>query len=182
MKRVVPFTPRNYHPLARATHDGFERVDVSADPVSYYQLVRDLWHTADTFLLVEHDIEINDQALLQAEKCPCVWGTSPYNGPGGFGDLLCKSLGFVRFRAELMIDEPDVMQIVGSVRDGGVEIPAGDYRRLDVRISQELINRGYEPHVHASAVQHHHVYRCDCVCGYEHEEYSINQDGRYESI
>ena len=182
MKQVVPFTPKNYHPLAKATHSGLQMVDVSADPLAYYRLVRELWEDGETFLLVEHDIEINSQALLQAEKCPCAWGISPYSGPGGFGDLLCKSLGFVRFRSKIMLAEPDVLGVVGSVRDGGLEVPPGDYRRLDVRLSQELVNRGYEPHVHASQVRHHHVYRCDCVCGYDHEEYPINQDGRFTCV
>ena len=181
MRKIVAYTPKNYHPLAKPSHHGFERADVSADPLAYYRLVRELWAAGDTFLLVEHDIEINEQALLQAEKCPCVWGVSPYSGPGGIGDLLCASLGFVRFRAELMKDEPDVLSEIGKVADGGLEIPPGDFRRLDVRLSTELKLRGYEPHVHASQVHHHHVYRCDCVCGYEHEEYSINQDGRFET-
>ena len=182
MKRVVPFTPQNYHPLARASHGEFETVDVSADPMAYYRLVRELWAAGKTFLLVEHDITVNTQAILQAEKCSCLWGISPYNGPGGIGDLLYASLGFVRFREELMVAEPDVMERVGIANDGGIEVLPGDYRRLDVRLSHELKMRGYEPHVHATRVAHHHVYRCDCVCGYEHEEYSINQDGRYTCV
>lgn len=135
----------------------------------------DLWKGGIPFLVIEHDIVPTKQALRQARYCPCIWGISPYNGPGL--DPLYTSLGFVRFRKKLMGLEPNAMAAAGSLDDSR-EVPVGHWRRLDARVTGVLRKRGYEPHVHSPVIQHH-VYRGRCACLEDHEEFRVDAEGRF---
>lgn len=143
----------------------------------YQRLLTELWSEGEAFLLMEQDIEPNDTALHEAEECPCDWGISPYNGPGG--DPLEGSLGFVRFNKGLVIDNPDLFSAV-SLIDDGKDVPPGDWRRLDVRIQGVLRQREYMPHLH-TPVLHHHVYGGTCACNTEHDVYPLDEQGRYRA-
>lgn len=151
-----------------------ERVDVSGSDSAYWQLVAALWATGESFLLVEHDIEPTPKALRQARHCACWWSVSPYRGPNG--DLLEGSLGFTRFRAQLLRAEPDLPHRACGNRDGTVE---RNWRCLDTRLLGELWARGYRPHVHMPAVTQHHYYRGECTCGADHD-YPVDVEGRYQ--
>jgi hypothetical protein len=65
-------------------------------------------------------------------------------------------LGCTRFSAGLKAAEPDLLDVVGEVTGDG--LPARDWRRLDVRILDELRKRGYEQHRHQPDVRHYHRY------------------------
>lgn len=158
MKVVIPFTPVKYSLEAQEAHraiPGAEWSDVSADVQAYHRLFSDLWLAGETFLLIEHDIVPNDEAMIQAEECSCWWGTSPYEGPPGRG-LLTDSLGFVCFRAELMMAEPDLATEAWWDPEGGKTFAPGHWKRMDLRIAHQLRERGYEPHVHDATVAHLH--------------------------
>ena len=177
MRIVCAFTAQ-YHPLARASHEylpGLERVDVSGRNDSYQELLRTLWDERDAFILIEHDVEINDRAVKQAKHCACLWGISPYNGPGL--DPLYGSLGFVRFRSQLMEEVPDLFNAIAALNDSQ-DIAQGHWRRLDSRILGVLRGRGYEPHIHDPVLQHH-VFRDQCSCMTEHEAFPIDGEGRF---
>jgi|SRR5665213_2371927 len=178
MRVICPCTAQ-YHPLAEAAHNkipNLEQIDVSARHDTYQSLLSELWGEKNSFLIIEHDIEPNDRALRQAKYCGCLWGISPYNGPGL--DPLYASLGFVRFRRQLMEEVPELFNTIAIV-DDGKEISPGHWRRLDARISAELKNKHYEPHFHEPVLQHH-VYRDVCACKTEHEVYPVDVEGRYK--
>jgi hypothetical protein len=177
---VCPYT--TLHPLTRSSLTGLSSRTVftrlGSDDRSYWEFLSRLWAKGEAVVLVEHDVEIHPHVLVEAESCDCDWATWPFArllpGPHSTWDgtewsagipLLTKSLGCVRWSAELMAAEPDLMEEVGEMSCGGV--PAGHWKRLDDAIAQILEARGYSVHVHSPEVRHHHfLERWNvCACG-----------------
>lgn len=181
--RIIVAYAEWIHPLTLANIERFpdvERLDTGGQADGYLRLLTKLWSEKQTFLLIERDQEITEQALREARECDCWWGASTYNGPGL--DPI-HALGFTRFREELMEAEPDLMSQVAAMNDA-IDIVPGHWRRLDARMDGALRRRGYEAHLH-SPVPHHHVYydtnarinRCACLT--DHEAYPVDAEGRY---
>lgn len=144
---------------------------------AYFHLIAALWAGREPFLLVEHDIEIADRPLRQAKHCKCWWSVSPYAGGFGPDELLDGSLGFTRFRTQLMDAVPDLM--ARAERSPGPHGPVErNWRCLDARILGALRAAGHRPHVHDPVVQHH-VYGGVCSCGDSHPELEVDSEGRY---
>lgn len=142
---------------------------VGGDPTAYAELLCDLWEAGDGFLLVEHDVVLNAEALRAAVECTCRWGVAPYLGPTdhkGGRVLLTRSLGCTRFSAELIGAHRDAM-VVAAQRADTPSVPPGDWRRLDVRLADVLSELGETPHLHPE-VAHHHRYDDGCACGGDH--------------
>lgn len=159
-----------------------ERWEMGTDVTAYWQLVTQLWADQESFLLIEHDIEITAQAIRQARHCDCWWSVTPYTGPGiGPAEprTLLGALGCTRFRAPLLKAFPTLMGVVGDVDDATGGIIKRDYRRLDTRMLGALRDRGYEPHLHWPTVKHHRLYSGVCACGDEHDPFPADVDGRY---
>lgn len=133
---------------------------------AYFDLLAGVWAQGESTLIVEHDIEINDQAIRQAKYCACEWSVSPYRGPGEV--VLTRSLGCTRFRSSLMKRLPTFMDEVGLINDS-VTLGPRHWARLDCSILSVLMQHGYTPHIHAE-VLHHHVYDGHCACGGTHDE------------
>jgi hypothetical protein len=153
-------------------------VDVSDRTDAYQRLFIALWEAGQDFMLVEHDTELTLRALRQARGCSCLWGVNPYRGPGG--NLLTRSLGCVRFRAPLLAAIPDMGRRLETLNDGK-DVPLGHWKRLDARVAGVLrdFDLAFEPHLHLPEVRQHHVYQGRCACGVGHEEYPVDQEGRY---
>lgn len=164
MRIVVPYTTLNPLTARSLATEAVEYVDVSQSLESYWRLVDSLWSAGESFLLVEHDMEVNPRALRQAKHCKCEWGVSPYIGPGHV--MLDGALGCTRFRAGLMRNFPDLLSRVALFNDSPHFLQK-DWRRLDARMKGLLMQEGYSPHLHAE-VKHHHVYQGRCACGEEH--------------
>lgn len=178
MTIVIHYTPRNYHPLARAAHDRLvpqaRRIDVSGDSGAYWRSLVTLWAEKQDILNIEQDVEPNRQALREAACCPRLWCVSPYRGPGL--DEMFGTLGFVRWRKELMEEFPEAMAEAGDIRDSN--LTPGDWRRVDAWVNHVILNRIGEPHVH-HRVLHHHLYHGRCACMKHHAEYPMDREGRY---
>lgn len=167
------------HPLAdQALHryaPQAERVNVSRDVRAYAWTLSEWWARRESFLNVEHDIEIHERVLKQATYCPQPWCVWPYMGPGWPNHhpphedaYLYQSLGCVRFHRRLLEAEPDAMQMAAGMAHGA-EFQSAHWLRMDAEISPWLIGRGYHPHIHWPAVIHHHVYgQHGCACGGQH--------------
>lgn len=119
----------------------------------YWELVADLWSQGETFALVEHDIGVHAQVGQQFEQCPSWWCGFQYPVDRG---VLIAALGCTRFRRELLQSEPDLLEVVGQ--DASAGLPARDWRRLDVRLMDELHRRGYRRCEHTPEVRHYHRY------------------------
>ena len=143
-------------------------MNVGGDPFAYGRLLAELWGAKESFLVVEHDTEVTEKALRQAMHCRCWWSTSPYSGPGRA--RLDVSLGFTRFRRELLETAPDAVTLANQIDDGGPQCPPGHWKRVDCRLLSVLTGppHRFAPHRHAE-VPHHHWYDYGCACGEEHE-------------
>jgi hypothetical protein len=171
LRVVCPFV--TIHPATEAAliahAPQVERISVAHSDLAYCELLTRLWAEGESFLIVEHDIEIHAAVVPDAVACPEPWCVWPFPGPGfwdtaGNDPLLYESLGCTRFSAALMAAEPDALTVAGAMNAG---LRAGDWRRMDVSILPTLRARGYEPHTHWPAVVHHHRYSAGCSCGEE---------------
>lgn len=170
MRIVCPYTlasdpgmERGLHPLceaALAAHaPDAEMLYLGTRHDSYRDLLADLWAAGDSFLLIEHDVEIHDRVIPELDACPEPWCSFPY--PVGSPDgMIDSSLGCTRFTADLLAAVPDMID----------RLPVRDWRRLDCELAPRLRQAGFVPHVHHPAVKHHHVYPAPggnrCACGY----------------
>lgn len=123
-----------------------------ADMSGYWRVLAKAWTDPGVLLVIEQDIGIHPGVVEGLEACPKPWCGHPYS----IGAQVLVCLGCTKFSAELKAAEPDLMEVVGRDASGG--LPARDWRRLDVRILDELRRRGYEQHRHEPPVAHYHRY------------------------
>ena len=126
---------------------------MSGSTTAYSRLVARVWGDRQSFLLVEHDIELTEEALRHALACGCSWSVNPYKGKNG---LFTRSLGCTRFRSSLLEAFPQAMSMANAMNDSGIS-PPGHWNRLDGRLDHVLRTAGYRPHLHTE-VPHHHEY------------------------
>ncbi len=169
LRVVVPYTA--IHPLAEIALSRYapkaERIFVGQTDHSYSELLTRLWAEGESVLIIEHDIQIRRGLVSEAARCKSLWCTWPYASAGWTdplgNPLIYESLGCVKFSAELMRAEPDVLSVASAMSQG---LPAGDWRRMDASIAPTLKQRGYEVHRHEPPVIHHHRYPSEgCACG-----------------
>lgn len=156
MTVLLPYT--RLHPatarLADRHAEGHLRVRLSpGDDAAYWRLLAENWNRDGRDLaVIEQDIGITAGVLPGFAACREPWCGHPYHVAGRV--IVC--LGCTRFTAELQAAEPDLLERVGEIGNDG--LPAKDWRRLDVRLADELHRRGYEVHEHLPAVAHYHRY------------------------
>ena len=161
---LVPFTAEKLHPettrlLAEHVPADVEVVWRELDPAdltAYARLLVEAWSWDGDLILVEHDIGLHAGVIEALTECRQPWCGFPYP----IGEQLLVCLGCTRFTAHLKATLPDLMAqaaAVGSEQDGG-GVPAGDWRRMDVRVGALLEAHGHWRHPHQPAVQHFHDY------------------------
>lgn len=168
MRVVCPFEPV-VHPLTRSALERFtpacEYVALGSNPTAYWSLLDRLWPQRESFVLVEHDVEIHEGVLRALTYCPKPWCVFPYAGPANYGPgggvLFDQALGCTRFRSSLLVTSPGVIS--------GIDAKSHDWRGLDARVAGALRSLGHRPHVHWPEVLHHHRYPTGCACGREHD-------------
>ncbi len=169
MRIVCAYEPE-VHPLTRKSLEGrdVQFVKMGTDPEAYWRLLLSLW-AGDSFILIEHDVEVHEEVVQTLTYCPQPWCVFPYRGPprpDGEATLFTHALGCVRFRSTLTQKYPG---IVANVGEGALrhEKPR-DWRGLDGRMAGALSAANVRPHVHLPEVLHHHDYPAGCACGSEH--------------
>lgn len=155
MTVVLPYT--RLHPatarLANKHAPGHRKVPLwPGDDASYWRLLAEEWRQPGDLLVIEHDIGIHAGVVEGLTACAQPWCGHPYLI--GRTPMVC--LGCTRFTAALKAAEPDLLEAAGRISEPG--LPAGHWRRLDVRIAAELTRRGYTVHEHAPQVAHYHHY------------------------
>lgn len=146
---IVPYTrrldPRTLVALRRTGHP-FTTVDVSMDEHAYWRLVRSLWATGDSFVLVEHDIGVKQDTLDDLESCGFGWCSYGYVIRGG---AIMNSFGCVRFRSTFIHSYPDIFTHPRLV------LPV-HWRALDSNVEMVLMERfGHAKHVHHGLLDHY---------------------------
>ena len=165
--RETPAIPRP-HPRSDASVRAYaptaERYDVSTSLTAYSELLCRAWASGESFLNIEHDVEIGPDTVRQATYCNKPWCVWPYYVTGH--NLLTWSLGCVRFHAKLLRAEPDLMAVASS-KIGNRSMPPGDWHRMDAEIMPLLRERGYGDigHQHDPVIHHHHYFLEGCSCG-----------------
>lgn len=148
--RLHPATAR----LANRHAPGHRRVRLDpADMSAYWRLLAACWREPGDLTVIEHDIGIAPGVTEGFASCREPWCGHAYPLDGG---VMLACLGCTRFTASLKEAEPDLLEVVGEVTGDG--LPAKDWRRLDVRIGDELRKRGCELHRHEPSVKHYHRY------------------------
>jgi hypothetical protein len=105
-----------------------------------------LWISAETFILIEHDIAPTDEQIAEIWACPLGWCAFPYHMDG----IEATALGCVKFDSELLERTPDLVS--------GIMEQHRNWQSLDSMVISELHRRGALEHVHQPAVRHLHEY------------------------
>lgn len=133
---------------------GHLRVRIDPEDVeAYWRLVAEQWHEPGDLLNVEQDVGIRAGVVESLFACREPWCGFAYR----IGSQVLMCLGCTRFTAELKAAEPDLLDAVGLI-DDDAGTPPRHWRRLDVRILDELRRREYRQHVHSPSVEHFHRY------------------------
>lgn len=141
--------------LLKHAPDVVEWVEIDKDDHQHYsRVLRDAWLREGELIIVEHDIVINDQVLPGFKGCSQPWCGNPY--PVGYALLV--ALGCTRFSAHLKHALPGLMDEAAAIELDGGNVPAGDWRRMDIRIGAALEAHGHQRHWHQPPVEHRHSY------------------------
>jgi hypothetical protein len=160
-----PGVRRGLHPLTEQSLAKYapdaEMHYVGTRHDAYRELLEEVWRDGESFLVVEHDIELSEGLVEGFAACSEPWCAAKYvvgSDPNGFIET---SLGCTRFSAELLAAVPNAIS----------GLPVRDWRRIDCELSPRLRGAGYAPHVHSPPVRHHHTYPAPgghrCACGEE---------------
>lgn len=176
MRVICPYQPivhRLTRPALELYAPSAEYIKLSEAQDAYWALFDSLWSARESFIVIEHDIEIHERVIRSLTYCPEPWCLFPYSGPpsNGGDPLFYMALGCTRFRSNLMVDHPDLVSGIGLGQPPRFDIATfRNWRGLDGGIGGRLRERGHKPHVHWPAVLHHHDYPVGCACGQDHEE------------
>lgn len=145
MNIVCPAT--NLMPQTRAALDlsGYEWTerDVSASDESYWELLNELWHSGEDFVIVEQDIVIDQFALPAFAECGAEWCANGYPYLRGAN---YAGLGCTRFKASLTERFPDLMDRVAEFDYPGHG--PKHWCTLDAAMQNQLHMAQQWPHLH----------------------------------
>lgn len=109
-----------------------ERIDVGHDDEAYWRLLNRLWHTGQSFLLIEHDVVIGPDTVAEMTGCPKEWcaASYPYISTVSYG-LACT-----KFRGSLMARFPNLFDMIGEAEI--MRHPKRHWCTLDMGVSPIL--------------------------------------------
>lgn len=144
--RTATYDRPGINPLTEDALDVYaphtEFVEMHGDH-DYYNLLVRLWDDGESFLIVEHDIEIHERVI--PDLATCRWGWCSFGYEGGGGNIWQTSLGCTRFTEKLIEETPTLMRDLGPRH----------WKELDGPIAAAMP----EPvHSHLPLVKHHRVY------------------------
>lgn len=151
MRIIVPYATlfEETRSALDATGRAIEYVDVGHSPTAYHELLLNVWHAGEAFLVVEQDIVPWDGAIDELEECPSPWCGRGYN----LGTHIGAYLGFTRFSDALVCDNPGVIDAIDRLAPDGT--PRRYWGRLDTRLKQVLEDQlGLTVDLHWPAVEH----------------------------
>jgi hypothetical protein len=109
MRVVVPFTHVSDETVKALRGFRAHYEDVSGSDTAYFDLLADLWADAQDFVIVEQDIVPTVGTLPSFVRCSSIWCSAGYKY---LGSKTYLGLGCTRFRRELMLAHPDLMDAV----------------------------------------------------------------------
>lgn len=104
---------------------------------SYWELLRDLWQIGKSFIVVEHDIVVNESTIDELRLCDSDWCAMPFPYRG---EERAYSLACTKFSSALIRRHPDLMDYVAGLYDS-THSPR-HWCRLDAWIWEALTTAG----------------------------------------
>jgi hypothetical protein len=165
---VVGAVPAKLHPrtvpaiLESGCDVDVQVFDVSGSDEQYYEVLRDVWNIGESFITIEHDIEVSSDMLARLFLCSHLWCAHSYRIY--WGDLMSTypgsaGLGCARFDRRLIAKYPNLFDddIPSSTYDNGRD--GRFWMNLDGALSHWLKGPYRETvHRHKPDVTHHHGY------------------------
>ena len=116
----------------------------------YCDLFMRLWEQQESFVVIEHDIVIEESTISKLENCPRPWCGYTYSNAGGDNFAF---LGCTYFEARIMKRYPHAIEEASQLRtDSNIE--PGHWVRLDSCISRTLAKYRYRIHEHNPPLLH----------------------------
>lgn len=166
MRVIVGAVPAKLHPrtVPAILEAGYpaEVFDVSKWDEEYFHVLREVWAAGETFVTIEHDIEVSPEMIDGLVECWAPWCAHSYRVYwGGLMDVYPGSagLGCTKFSADLIRKHPNLFDddIPSSTYENGRD--GRFWMNLDGTVSQWLKGPyGYTVHRHNPDVTHHHGY------------------------
>ena len=156
MKIVVGFT--ELHPATEkalqlwASNYEVNYHDVSSSNEEYFNVLAKYWSLGESFIVIEHDVEIRKETIPKLTRCSRSWCAFSYAmGASGYQ----TALGCTKFSTALLQKYPNAMKQAGDKHDPW-SAPR-DWRRLDRRIFEVLVELGETEHRHDPPLKHHNL-------------------------
>lgn len=110
---------------------------------SYCELLADLWQIGKSFIIVEHDIVVNETTIDELRACDHDWCAMPFPYRG---EDFAYSLACTKFSAALIRRHPQLMERVAEMWDD--KHPPKHWCRMDAWIFGQLTHAGEQRHEH----------------------------------
>lgn len=148
---AVPFTSLRAETVVALAGEKIRYAPMLTD-TSYWELLRDLWGAGQSFILVEHDIVVNETTLDELKVCDHDWCAMPFPYRG---EERAYSLACTKFSKGIIARHPDLIEIVGQMSDEAHD--PMHWCRLDMWLFMVLSELGEVRHEHERATPVGHV-------------------------
>lgn len=135
----MPFTALDPATEAALQNVPAEFINVGRSNESYWELLDELWATKREFVIVEQDIVVRPSTIGGFRVCDRLWCCAKYP----YLDGMFMGLGCCRFKTELMVDWPDVLDEVAEYHDSNHS--RKHWCVVDHALSMALAARGVHP-------------------------------------
>src|ERR1700677_3494647 len=150
---VVPFTELRAETAMALTDSGEQfRLRPMANDSSYFELFEELWKDGRSFIIIEHDIVVNETTIDELKVCDHDWCAMPFNYRG---EEKAYALACSRFSADLIARVPQLPDIVAKMSDDSH--PPMHWCRLDAWVYHALTTMGERRHEHSRAEPLRHI-------------------------
>jgi hypothetical protein len=148
---AVPFTQLHQETVVALSAEQVRYAPMTHEN-SYFELFSDLWNAGKSFIIVEHDIVVNETTIDELRICEHDWCAMPFPYRG---EERAYSLACSRFSAGLIRKIPELPEIVGEMWDD--THPMRHWCRLDAWIWQVLTTLGEKRHEHSRSEPVGHI-------------------------
>lgn len=148
---AVPFSELHAETVV-ALHGEQVRYAPCRVDTDYWTLLYDLWQAKQSFIVVEHDIVVNETTIDELRVCEHDWCAMPFPYRG---EEKAYSLACTKFSAGLIGRYPKLLEIVGGMSDAFH--PPGHWCRLDAWTYELLTRLGEKRHEHSWATPVGHL-------------------------
>lgn len=149
---AVPFTSLRQETVVALHDEQSVRYAPMRTDESYWELLRDLWLDGRGFIIVEHDIVVNETTIDELKSCDHDWCAMPFHYRGNDH---AYALACTKISAELIRRHPEVPDVLGDMSDA--QHPPKHWCRMDAWLFAILSTGNEKRHNHFWATPLQHV-------------------------